>query len=158
MTHPWPSNNHVLTILYQPALYQSLLEQHTALKSLQHEYKKHLEREQALGDVLDSLRTGYNPNYQDMAVLEAVRGWETLAGLPHINDVRKGEDEGSADGIPESTKVEDKKEENADDELWSADRIERELGKLLKVDHVSLLLEHEKLVGEHSSIREPLYF
>lgn len=133
-------------------LYQSLLEQHTALKSLQHEYKKHLEREQALGDVLDSLRTGYNPNYQDMAVLEAVRGWETLAGLPHINDVRKGEDEGSAAGIPESTKVEDKKEENTDDELWSADRIERELGKLLKVDHVSLLLEHEKLVGEHSSI------
>lgn len=95
-----------------------------------------------------------------MAVLEAVRGWETLAGLPHINDVRKSEDEGSAAGIPESAKVEDKKEENADDELWSADRIEGELGKLLKVDHVSLLLEHEKLVGEHSSgsIRELLHF
>lgn len=82
-----------------------------------------------------------------MAVLEAVRGWETLAGLPHINDVRKGE---GATGTPESEKVEDKKEEDTEDELWTAERIERELGKLLKVDHVSLLLEHEKLVGEHS--------
>ncbi|KAL4082116.1 glucosidase II beta subunit-like-domain-containing protein [Scleroderma yunnanense] len=134
----------------QSPLYQSLLEQHTALKSLQHEYKKHLEREQALGDILDSLRTGYNPNYQDMAVLEAVRGWETLAGLPHINDVRKSEDEGSASGTPQSAKEEDKKDDT-DEEFWSAERIERELGKLLKVDHVSLLLEHEKLVGEPSS-------
>ncbi|KAG6333511.1 hypothetical protein ID866_5574 [Astraeus odoratus] len=133
----------------QSPLYQSLLTHYTALKSLQHEYKKHLEREKALGEVLDALRTGYNPNYQDMAVLEAVRGWETLAGLPHINDVRKAEEEGSSVGATETAR-EDTKGEDTEEGLWSPERIERELNKLLKVDHVSLLLEHEKLVGEPS--------
>lgn len=134
----------------QSPLYQSLLTHHTALKSLQHDYKKHIEREKVLGEILDALRTGYNPNYQDMAVLEAVRGWETLAGLPHINNVRKGEDEDSAPAeIPQSPQ-EDKKEDE-EDGLWSAERTERELTKLLNVDHVTLLLEHEKVVGEPSS-------
>lgn len=134
----------------QSPLYQSLLTHYTALKSLQHEYKQHLEREKALGDILDALRTGYNPNYQDMAVLEAVRGWETLAGLPHINNVRKGEDEGSeATDTPQSPK--EAKKEDEEDGLWSAERIERELNKLLNIDHVSLLLEHEKVVDEPSS-------
>lgn len=134
----------------QSPLYQSLLTHYTALKSLQHEYKQRLEREKALGDILDALRTGYNPNYQDMAVLEAVRGWETLAGLPHINNVRKGEDEGSeATDTPQSPK--EAKKEDEEDGLWSAERIERELNKLLNIDHVSLLLEHEKVVDEPSS-------
>ncbi|KAG0700078.1 glucosidase II beta subunit-like-domain-containing protein, partial [Suillus ampliporus] len=114
----------------QSPLYQSLLIHHTALKSLQKEHKQHLEREKALGDVLNSLRAGYNPNYQDMAVLEAVRGWETLAGLPHINDVRKGDD-GEADTTAEKPKTEEDVEQEG---LWSAAKIEKELDQLLKTD------------------------
>ncbi|KAG1753222.1 glucosidase II beta subunit-like-domain-containing protein [Suillus lakei] len=120
----------------QSPLYQSLLVHHTALKSLQKEHNKHLEREKALGDILTSLRTGYNPNYQDMAVLEAVRGWEALAELPHINDVRKGDD-GEADTTAEKPKTEDDVE---DEGLWNAAKIEKELDQLLKTDH-SLLLD-----------------
>ncbi|KAG2147979.1 glucosidase II beta subunit-like-domain-containing protein [Suillus clintonianus] len=131
----------------QSPLYQSLLVHHTALKSLQKEHKKHLEREGALGDILTSLRAGYNPNYQDMAVLEAVRGWETLAELPHINDVRKGDD-GEADVTAEKLKTEDAIEEEG---LWNAAKIEKELDQLLKADHVTLLLEHDQLVGPASA-------
>ncbi|KAH7888167.1 glucosidase II beta subunit-like-domain-containing protein [Phlebopus sp. FC_14] len=126
----------------QSPLYQSLLTHHTALKSLRKQHKKHLEREKALGDILDSLRTGYNPNYQDMAVLEAVRGWEQLAGLPHINNVRKAED--GADDAQAKSKMQEEEEEG----LWNAAQINKELDRLLKTEHVSLLLEHDKLVGD----------
>jgi protein kinase C substrate 80K-H len=138
----------ISTHKYVAALYQSLLVHHTALKSLQKEHKKHLEREKALGDILTSLRAGYNPNYQDMAVLEAVRGWEALAGLPHINDVRKGDD-GEADtgATAENPKTEDVEDEG----LWNAAKIEKELDQLLKTDHVTLLLEHDQLVGPASA-------
>jgi len=126
-------------------LYQSLLTHHTALKSLRKEHKKHLEKEKALGDILDALRTGYNPNYQDMAVLEAVRGWESLAGLPHINDVRKGEDG------DEGTQVSAPEVEEEEEGIWDADQIEKELDRLLKIDHISLLLEHDKVAVHPTS-------
>lgn len=127
------------------ALYQSLLTHHTALKSLRKEHKKHLEKEKALGDVLDTLRTGYNPNYQDMAVLEAVRGWESLAGLPHINDIHKGEDS-SAETQARAPEVEEEEEG-----IWNAAQIEEELDRLLKTDHITLLLEHDKIVAHPTS-------
>lgn len=123
------------------ALYQSLLTHHIALKSLQKEHQKHLEKEKALGDILDSLRTGYNPNYQDMAVLEAVRGWESLAGLPHINDIRKGEDSG------EEAQAHTPEAEEQEEGIWNAEEIEKELDRVLRTDHVSLLLEHDKVAG-----------
>ncbi|EGO01447.1 hypothetical protein SERLA73DRAFT_85086, partial [Serpula lacrymans var. lacrymans S7.3] len=123
-------------------LYQSLTTHHTALKSLQAEHKRHLEREKALGEILDSLRTGYNPNYQDMAVLEAVRGWETLAGLPHINDVAKdGGEEGANDGS------QTKEDEQLEEGMWNAEQIEKEMKGLLSTDHISLLLEYEKHIN-----------
>ncbi|KAF8811886.1 hypothetical protein BYT27DRAFT_7183488 [Phlegmacium glaucopus] len=117
-----------------------------ALKSLKREHNKHLEREKALGQILDALRTGYNPNYQDMAVLEAVRGWEELASLPHINDVGKGKDE---EAKPEAVHgwegiIESSLEKEEDPEMWSASELESDLDDLLEVDHISLLLEHEE--------------
>ena len=121
------------------ALIQSLDTHRKALKSLQRERDKHLEREKALGQILDSLRTGYNPNYQDMAVLEAVRGWEELAGLPHINDVGKDEE-----AKPEAISEESSAEEEVEPEMWSTSQLELELDALLKADHVSLLIEHEE--------------
>jgi len=62
------------------ALYSSISSHSEALKSLLHKYNALQERENALSDVLRNLKEGYNPNYQDMAVLEAVRGWEGLSG------------------------------------------------------------------------------
>lgn len=139
-----------LTLVFPVALYQSLLAHYTALQALQKEHKKHLEKEKVLGDVLDSLRTGYNPNYQDMAVLEAVRGWESLAGLPHINDVRKGEESG------EEAQVQTSEVKGEEEGTWGAEEIEKEIERLLRADHVSLLLEHDKVVDSSPrSLRKP---
>ncbi|KAI0676730.1 endoplasmic reticulum protein [Trametes maxima] len=135
-------------------LYQSLITHVTALKSLRREYEKHLEREKALGDILDNLRTGYNPNYQDMAVLEAVRGWEALAGLPHINDVAK--DDTAAEGSDNQPDQEE--EEAVDDDLWTASELEYQLDELLEdSDYDSLLIEHDKHVGAPASPTSILY-
>lgn len=138
-------------------LYKSMVKHNLALKSLEREYKKHQEREKALGQILDSLRTGYNPNYQDMAVLEAVRGWEEMAGLPHINDVKKGEavevdditvNEDDIDD-DESSSVEDKEEEKpVDDGLWTKEQLDLELQGVISTDYTNLLLEHEEHINQ----------
>ncbi|KIP09812.1 hypothetical protein PHLGIDRAFT_85955 [Phlebiopsis gigantea 11061_1 CR5-6] len=128
----------------QSLLYQTLMEHHFALKSLQREHQKHLEREKELGDILNSLRSGYNPNYQDMAVLEAVRGWEYLAGLPHINDVKK-DDEATPEELGSDEAAEEEEEE--DPNMWTPEQLENSLGKLLNTDYESLLLEHDKHIG-----------
>ncbi|EAU82449.1 endoplasmic reticulum protein [Coprinopsis cinerea okayama7 len=128
----------------QSPLYKSMQTHNIALRSLQREYKKHLEREKALGNILDALRTGYNPNYQDMAVLEAVRGWEELAGLPHINDVKKGDD---ADDV--EVEVEAKEEEEpVDDGLWTPDQVEYQIDNVIATDYTALLLEHEEHINQ----------
>ena len=134
---------------YATALYTSLITHHNALKSLQREHEKHLEREKQLSDILDTLRRGYNPNYQDMAVLEAVRGWEYLAGLPHITEVEREEGSDEEDG--KMTQV-DKVEEELEEGEWSAQQLEQQLDELLNVDHVSLLIEHDSYVDEPASI------
>ncbi|KAJ7590752.1 glucosidase II beta subunit-like-domain-containing protein [Mycena floridula] len=129
----------------QSPLYISLIEHSNALKSLQREHKKHLEREKALGDILDALRAGYNPNYQDMAVLEAVRGWEFLAGLPSSNERGKedAEAEVQEEASAETTKPE-VEEEVLPEGAWTADELENQLNPLLETDYVGLLLEHEE--------------
>ncbi len=134
---------------YATALYTSLITHHNALKSIQREHEKHLEREKQLSDILDTLRRGYNPNYQDMAVLEAVRGWEYLAGLPHITEVEREEGSDEEDG--KMTQV-DKVEEELEEGEWSAQQLEQQLDELLNVDHVSLLIEHDSYVDEPASI------
>jgi protein kinase C substrate 80K-H len=125
------------------ALYNSLVTHSLALVSLQREHKKHLEREKVLGDILDALRSGYNPNYQDMAVLEAVRGWEIHAGLPHIGEKEEGSDGDAAD----AAKTE---EEELEEGMWSAEKLDKDLDGLLRSDHVSLLLEHEEHIRSPS--------
>lgn len=104
-----------------------------------------MEREKALEDILDALRSGYNPNYQDMAVLNAVRGWEYHAGLPHINDVGKEKEEEMVEE-DSSTEAEDE-EAQLEDGLWSTSQLEHELDDLLKTDYESLLIAHEKHIG-----------
>ena len=131
-------------------MYLSFIEHVMALRSLQREHKKHLKREKALGDILDNLRTGYNPNYQDMAVLEAVRGWEQLAGLPHINDVGKDSTEDSEEELG-SDEAAVEEEEELEDGMWSAMQLEHMLDDLLATDYEGLLIEHDKFVGTPAS-------
>lgn len=133
----------------QSPLYKTLIEHYHALKSLQKEHQKHVEREKALGDILGTLRLNYNPNYQDMAVLDAVRGWEYHAGLPHINDVGKeqaeeGSDEEGSDDVGETGNEE---LEDVEAGAWTAEELERDLDDLLSSNYESLLLEHEKHIG-----------
>ena len=94
---------------------------------MKREYDKLKEDEKTLADILSQLRAGYNPNYQDMAVLEAVRGWEFYAGLPHIGDTdnsSSGEDEGT-----DTTSVDDTADVPPDEPLeegmWSKEKLER---------------------------------
>lgn len=128
----------------------------SALKSLQREHKKHLEREKVLSEILDTLRAGYNPNYQDMAVLEAVRGWEHFAGLPSLNDRDQDKEKDETTEAAE----EKKKEEEAevlDEGEWTAEELEKDLEELLDTDYVSLLLEHDEHVKSppaSASLRE----
>ncbi|KAF9651810.1 hypothetical protein BDM02DRAFT_3110284 [Thelephora ganbajun] len=117
-------------------LFKSLESHSELLESLLILHKNQRQRLNALEDILSGLRTGYNPNYQDMAVLEAVRGWEQIAGLHHINDVQKGEDEGGGEPLP------------SDGQSKISDEIERKVESVLKADRVSLLMEHEKYVDQ----------
>lgn len=124
-----------------PALYLSLLTHHSALKALQAEHTKLQERDTKLSQILATLRTSYNPNYQDMGVLEAVRGWEEVEGVEHVNEVGKKQGEKE-----EGEKGEEKEEEEED--KWTKERLENELDALLNTDHVSLLLQHDEHVAE----------
>ncbi|KAI0034384.1 glucosidase II beta subunit-like-domain-containing protein [Vararia minispora EC-137] len=130
-----------LELKMQSPLYTSLIEHANALRSLRREYRKHQEREKTLGDILDALRRGYNPNYQDMAVLEAVRGWEYVAKLPHIGQ------EKTEDDVDEE-QIDGEDDEALEDGMWSARDLKEGLDSLLETDYVSLLLEHDK----HASI------
>ena len=127
--------------------------------SLQREHKQHLEREKALGDILNSLRSGYNPNYQDMAVLEAVRGYEFYAGLPASNDRdRAKEDEADSEVSKDDSGSKEEEPLVEYDDEWSKDQLEKDLTDLLDTDIESLLLEHDQHAGNDAeSLREFAY-
>ncbi|KAF8991254.1 hypothetical protein BDZ89DRAFT_1192522 [Hymenopellis radicata] len=75
-----------LTVL--ETLPTSLIEHRDALKSLQREHKKHLEREKTLSEILDAF--GRLQSQLSRHGCPRCRSrWEYLAGLPHINDVGK---------------------------------------------------------------------
>lgn len=131
------------------ALYASLITHHNALKSLKREHKRHLDREKQLSDILDTLRHNYNPNYQDMAVLEAVRGWEYLAGLPLISEAEREEGTDEEEG---ATSPIDKVKEELEEGEWSVEQLEQQLDGLLGVDHASLLMEHDSYVDDPASV------
>jgi len=76
-----------------------------------------------------------------MAVLEAVRGWQELAGLPHIGEAEKEKEAGGGDNAAnkEEEKMDDEAEEE-EEERWTAEKLENDLDTLLNMDYVSLLL------------------
>jgi protein kinase C substrate 80K-H len=112
-----------------------------ALKSLQSQYKALQEREKALSDVLRNLKQGYNPNYQDMAVLEAVRGWDGLNLDIEPEAVENGD-------LTEADKEAPEAEE--EDDAWD----DAAINKLLGEDSVSLLLQHEAHVTSDDAPEE----
>lgn len=83
-----------------------------------------------------------------MAVLNAVRGWEYHAGLPHINDVGKDQEE---EDDPEELGSDDVEGgelvEAVEEGAWTAEELERDLPGLLASNYETLLLEHEKHIG-----------
>ncbi|KAI0052642.1 hypothetical protein FA95DRAFT_1483311 [Auriscalpium vulgare] len=135
-------------------LYITLLSQSTALKSLRREHEAAVARSKALEDILDSLRSNYNPNYQDMAVLEAVRSYEYQANLPHIGSAEAEANEEGSDEEDEEAKEDTKSSEIPEGE-WSAEELEHQLDTLVHTDYVSLLVEHEKHIGADTD--DPVY-
>ena len=139
-------------------MYQSLAAHSAALKALKRSRDELATKEKALTDILSTLRGGYNPNYQDMAVLEAVRGFEYYAGLPPSNDRDRAKEEDEADAaadeILESENVE--AVEELEEGEWTKDQLQQGLDGLLEEDLDSLLLEHDQFVGAEAtgSIRE----
>ena len=128
------------------ALYKSLVEHAAALRALRREYYALKDKEQTLSDILSSLRAGYNPNYQDMAVLEAVRGYEFYAGLPPSNDRDKAKEEEGETSEGQDTETEDEEPEIEwlDDGEWSKAKLDTDLNDLLATDLDALLLEHDQ--------------
>ncbi|KAI5116540.1 hypothetical protein M0805_004323 [Coniferiporia weirii] len=133
-------------------LYQSVIEHAAALKALKRAKEELAARERTLSDILSSLRAGYNPNYQDMAVLEAVRGYEYYAGLPSSNDRDRAKDE-EAEAEAEIEEEEEKVEEaqKLEEGEWTKEQLEQGLDDLLDTDYVTLLLEHDQHVGIDSA-------
>jgi protein kinase C substrate 80K-H len=86
-----------------------------------------------------------------MAVLEAVRGWEFLAGLPHIGveeDAQVAADVSVSDeeaGIEDSGEEEQKADDSAEDE-WTVEELETGIDELLNTDYISLLMAHDEHV------------
>ncbi|KAG8695769.1 hypothetical protein FRC09_008942, partial [Ceratobasidium sp. 395] len=65
----------------QSSLYQSLLSHNSALTSLRAKQAELQSKLDTLEEILAGLKRSYNPNYQDMGVLEAVRGWDAYHGV-----------------------------------------------------------------------------
>ena len=89
-----------------------------------------------------------------MAVLDAVRGWEYHAGLPHINDVGKEQQDQAEEGSDEPDNSAEEGSDEPDDEgdevdkdAWTPEQLENNLPRLLETDYETLLLEHEQHVG-----------
>ncbi|KAG8832269.1 hypothetical protein FRC17_001628 [Serendipita sp. 399] len=125
----------------QSPLYQSLVKHSEALKSLQAKFRALEERERALSDVLRSLKEGYNPNYQDMAVLEAVRGWD-------------GINPESAPAPAEGENVNEAEQPPVVEDEWN----DATISALLNEDTVSLLLKHEAHITDEESSEDDSVF
>jgi len=82
-----------------------------------------------------------------------VRGWEYLAGLPHVGEAER--EEGNDEEVEATANIDEVKEELEDGE-WSAEQLEQQLDELLRVDHVSLLVEHDSFIDEQASV-SPLH-
>ncbi|KAJ1310997.1 hypothetical protein OPQ81_009505 [Rhizoctonia solani] len=124
----------------QSPLYQSLLAHNSALTSLRSKQAELQGKLDTLEDILSNLKRSYNPNYQDMGVLEAVRGWDAYHGIePESESATKQAEEGE----PESETVPEKQPETIKEDEWTTAKLD----ELARADHVALLLEHSRHVS-----------
>ncbi|KAG9127283.1 hypothetical protein FRC07_015041 [Ceratobasidium sp. 392] len=153
----------------QSPLYNSLLSHNAALTSLRAKQAELQTKLDTLEEILAGLKRSYNPNYQDMGVLEAVRGWDAYHGVepepePIVNQA--GTDplateaeiieaqanlyaaEGSAEPVVEEKSTEPQSEKGDEPEPEKEDEWTTEkLDELARADHVALLLEHARHIS-----------
>ncbi|CUA73826.1 protein kinase C substrate 80K-H [Rhizoctonia solani] len=124
----------------QSPLYQSLLSHNSALTSLRSKQAELQTKLDTLEDILANLKRSYNPNYQDMGVLEAVRGWDAYHGIePDSESTLKQAEEGDSgtESAPE------KEPEPVKEDEWTKSKLD----ELARADHVALLLEHSRHIS-----------
>ncbi|CAE6424202.1 unnamed protein product [Rhizoctonia solani] len=143
----------------QSPLYQSLVSHNAALTSLRSKQEDLQAKLDTLEEILSSLKRSYNPNYQDMGVLEAVRGWDAYHGVePESESTTKpagtdplateaeileaqansyATEEGGSE--PESTK----EPEPVKEDEWTKSKLD----ELARADHLALLLEHSRHIS-----------
>lgn len=134
------------------ALYASLKAHADLLKRLQKIQSAQKDRIKELGEILDGLKGGYNPNYQDMAVLAAVRAWDTAKG---VKLAATGNDDSSS--VPTDSKEAESDNDSSSTEISSTEEEEEEdiqdwqINEVLDADHDSLLMEHDEFASLPSS-------
>ncbi|CAE6532092.1 unnamed protein product [Rhizoctonia solani] len=145
----------------QSPLYQSLLSHNSALTSLRSKQAELQAKLDTLEDILANLKRSYNPNYQDMGVLEAVRGWDAYHGIePESESTAKqaGTDPlateaeileaqansyATEEGDSESEPTSEKEPEPVKEDEWTTAKLDG----LARADHVALLLEHSRHIS-----------
>ncbi|KAH7344548.1 glucosidase II beta subunit-like-domain-containing protein [Rhizoctonia solani] len=124
----------------QSPLYQSLLSHNSALTSLRSKQAELQAKLDTLEEILAGLKRSYNPNYQDMGVLEAVRGWDAYHGIdPESASTAKQAEEGDSEPVSKA----EKEPEPVKEDEWSTAKLDQ----LARADHVALLLEHSRHVS-----------
>ncbi|EJT97743.1 hypothetical protein DACRYDRAFT_25080 [Dacryopinax primogenitus] len=111
----------------QSPLYDSLLAHSSAVKTLVNKVADLETKIVTLKSILEDLEKGHNPNYQDMAVRGAIKGYQAFLEKEKI----------TASETEEESPEEAVKEEDMD--KWTAE----ELKRLGQSDLTELLLEHE---------------
>ncbi|ELU43157.1 endoplasmic reticulum protein [Rhizoctonia solani AG-1 IA] len=149
----------------QSPLYKSLVSHNAALTSLRSKQADLQAKLDTLEEILANLKRSYNPNYQDMGVLEAVRGWDAYHGVePESESTTK-----QAGTDPLATEAEileaqansyvtegDSEHQPAKDpepvkeDEWTTAKLD----KLARADHVALLLEHSRHISGPQSDNE----
>ncbi|KEP55176.1 kinase C substrate 80 kDa-H protein [Rhizoctonia solani 123E] len=121
----------------QSPLYQSLLSHSSALTSLRSKQTELQAKLDTLEEILANLKRSYNPNYQDMGVLEAVRGWDSYHGVePDSESTAKQAEEGDSGAEP----TPEKEPELVKEDEWTKSKLD----ELARANHVALLLEHSR--------------
>ncbi|QRV91282.1 protein kinase C substrate 80K-H [Ceratobasidium sp. AG-Ba] len=134
----------------QSPLYSSLVSHNAALTSLRAKQAELQAKLDTLEEILAGLKRSYNPNYQDMGVLEAVRGWDAYHGVepePVINQAEEGS-EPAVDEKPQKEPESEPEPEKEDE--WTTEKLD----ELARADHVALLLEHARHISGPQESRE----
>jgi hypothetical protein len=133
------ASSRLFTNLIPPATYRLLGDYAALIDAMIVRENTRNERITALEAILETLSSGYNPNYQDMAVLEAVRGWAALK--------LSEEPKGTGSTAQEDADTAQSQPPDEEELIWTDERIL----KLKDTDALSALLEHERHISSPST-------